>query len=73
MTLRKLIRKVHPLLKHSYYEYTILSVAHLSNKKSIVLHQKLGFIETERTHDRIFYECNGHDLVNRSDKYTRHS
>lgn len=70
-TLRKLVEGIYPYLKGSFEEHQIISAAHKINYKSISLHKKLGFIETEIKDDRITYRCKGIELLTKLERYIR--
>jgi L-amino acid N-acyltransferase YncA len=70
-TLRKLIEGIYPKFKCSFKEHQIISAAHRINKKSISLHKKLGFIESEIKDGIITYRCKGIEFITKLEKYIK--
>jgi L-amino acid N-acyltransferase YncA len=70
-TLRKLIEGIYPRFKSSFKDHQIISAAHRINKRTISLHKKLGFVETEIEDDMITYRCKGIELLTKLEKYIK--
>jgi hypothetical protein len=69
LTLLRLIEGIYPKFKDSFKDHEIISAAHSINKKSISMHKKLGFVESEIVEDRITYSCKGNELLAYIEKY----
>ncbi len=71
VTLRRLIEGIYPKLKNIFAEHQVISATHRINQKSISLHRKLGFIETDIDDDLTTFRCDGVELLARLEKYIK--
>ena len=67
--LRRMLSNVYHKLKNNF-PFAIRSSAHLNNKLSLKLHDKLGFEIVDKDNERIYFTTSGQELVERLSGYS---